>query len=42
MRQPPCVVHSDGYYADIGLHVFPMRKFRPVREETYSATVPER
>src|SRR6266850_2776788 len=29
----PAVVHSDGYYADIGAHVFPMRKFRLVREE---------
>ncbi len=30
---PPAVVHSDGYFADIGSHVFPMRKFRLVREE---------
>jgi acetoin utilization deacetylase AcuC-like enzyme len=30
---PPAVVHSDGYFADIGLHVFPTRKFRLVREE---------
>ncbi len=29
----PAVVHSDGYFADIGLHVFPTRKFRLVREE---------
>jgi len=29
----PAVVHSDRYFADIGLHVFPMRKFRLVREE---------
>jgi len=29
----PAVVHSDGYFADIGLHVFPMRKFRLVRDE---------
>jgi acetoin utilization deacetylase AcuC-like enzyme len=29
----PAVVHSDGYFADIGLHVFPMRKFRLIREE---------
>jgi acetoin utilization deacetylase AcuC-like enzyme len=29
----PAVVHSDGYFADIGAHVFPMRKFRLVREE---------
>src|SRR3990172_2966904 len=33
MGRTPAVVHSDGYYADIGLHVFPMRKFRLVREE---------
>ena len=33
MGRTPPVVHSDGYYADIGLHVFPMRKFRLVREE---------
>jgi acetoin utilization deacetylase AcuC-like enzyme len=30
---PPAVVHSNGYFADIGLHVFPTRKFRLVREE---------
>ncbi len=29
----PAVVHSHGYFADIGLHVFPTRKFRLVREE---------
>lgn len=29
----PAVVHSNGYFADIGLHVFPIRKFRLVREE---------
>jgi acetoin utilization deacetylase AcuC-like enzyme len=29
----PAVVHSDGYYAEIGPHVFPMRKFRMVRDE---------
>jgi acetoin utilization deacetylase AcuC-like enzyme len=29
----PAVVHSDGYFADIGAHVFPTRKFRLVREE---------
>ncbi len=29
----PAVVHSDGYYADIGAHVFPMRKFRLIRDE---------
>ena len=29
----PAVVHSDGYFADIGVHVFPMRKFRLIREE---------
>ena len=30
---PPAVVHSDGYFADIGAHVFPTRKFRLVRAE---------
>jgi len=29
----PAVVHSDAYFADIGLHVFPMRKFRMIRDE---------
>jgi acetoin utilization deacetylase AcuC-like enzyme len=29
----PAIVHGEGYYADIGLHVFPMRKFRLIREE---------
>jgi acetoin utilization deacetylase AcuC-like enzyme len=29
----PAVVHSDAYFADIGAHVFPMRKFRLIREE---------
>jgi len=29
----PAVVHSDRYFADIGAHVFPTRKFRLVREE---------
>lgn len=29
----PAVVHHDGYYADIGMHVFPMRKYRFVRDE---------
>lgn len=29
----PGVVHSQAYYAEIGLHVFPMRKFQLVREE---------
>jgi len=29
----PAVVHSQGYFADIGLHVFPMRKFGLIREE---------
>jgi len=33
MTKAPAVVHSDGYFADIGLHVFPMRKFRLVRDE---------
>jgi len=30
---PPGVVHSPGYYANIGLHVFPMEKFALVRKE---------
>ncbi|TMQ52773.1 MAG: histone deacetylase [Candidatus Eisenbacteria bacterium] len=30
---PPAVVHSDGYFADIGAHVFPTRKFRLLRAE---------
>lgn len=30
---PPAVVHSNGYFADIGAHVFPTRKFRLVRAE---------
>lgn len=29
----PAVVYHDGYYADIGAHVFPMRKYRFVRDE---------
>jgi acetoin utilization deacetylase AcuC-like enzyme len=29
----PAVVHHDGYFAEIGLHVFPMKKFRMIREE---------
>ncbi len=29
----PAVIHHDGYYADIGMHVFPMRKYRLVRDE---------
>ncbi len=29
----PAVVHSDAYYADIGIHVFPMQKFRMIRDE---------
>jgi acetoin utilization deacetylase AcuC-like enzyme len=32
-RPIPGIVHSDGYYADIGPHVFPMKKFRLIREE---------
>jgi acetoin utilization deacetylase AcuC-like enzyme len=32
-KHRPAVVHHDGYYADIGMHVFPMRKYRLVREE---------
>lgn len=27
------VVHSDRYYADIGVHVFPMQKFELIRDE---------
>ena len=30
---PPGLVHSDAYFAEIGLHVFPMRKFRMLRDE---------
>ena len=33
MRLLPGIVHHDGYYADIGMHVFPMRKFRLIRDE---------
>ncbi len=33
MKATPAVVHSPGYYANIGLHVFPMEKFRLIREE---------
>jgi len=29
----PAVVYSDAYYADIGVHVFPMRKFQMIRDE---------
>ena len=29
----PAVVHHDGYFAEIGLHVFPMKKFRMIRDE---------
>ncbi|HEX7077947.1 MAG TPA: histone deacetylase [Candidatus Eisenbacteria bacterium] len=29
----PAVVHADAYFAEIGLHVFPMRKFRMIRDE---------
>ena len=32
-RQLPIVVYSERYFADIGLHVFPMQKFRLIREE---------
>lgn len=32
-RQAPAIVHHPGYYADIGGHVFPMEKFRLIREE---------
>jgi acetoin utilization deacetylase AcuC-like enzyme len=33
VRPIPGVVHHDAYYADIGIHVFPMRKFRLIRDE---------
>ena len=33
MRKPPGLVYSEGYLAEIGLHVFPMRKFRLLRDE---------
>ena len=33
MRTCPGVVHSNAYFAEIGLHVFPMRKFQLTREE---------
>ena len=29
----PGLVHSHAYFAEIGLHVFPMRKFRMLRDE---------
>lgn len=29
----PAIVYSDRYYADIGVHVFPMRKFEKIRDE---------
>jgi len=29
----PAVVYSDRYYADIGVHVFPMRKFEMIKDE---------
>ena len=32
-RRRPAVVHSEDYFADIGLHVFPMSKFRLIRDE---------
>ena len=32
-KRRPAVVHHEGYYADIGMHVFPMRKYQLVREE---------
>ena len=32
-RRTPAVVHSPRYQADIGTHVFPMEKFRLIREE---------
>ena len=33
MRDLPGIVHHDGYHADIGIHVFPMQKFRLIRDE---------
>ena len=33
MKAAPGVVHSSAYFAEIGLHVFPMKKFQLVREE---------
>lgn len=33
MARAPAVVHAPGYYADIGSHAFPMRKFKLIREE---------
>ena len=33
MKPRPAVIHHDGYYADIGMHVFPMRKYRLIRDE---------
>ncbi len=33
MARTPAVVHVRGYHADIGMHVFPMRKFQLIREE---------
>ncbi len=33
MARTPAVVHTHAYYADIGSHVFPMRKFKLIREE---------
>jgi len=29
----PAIAYSDRYYADIGIHVFPMQKFRMIRDE---------
>src|SRR5439155_2053771 len=33
MSTRPGIVHSNAYFAEIGLHVFPMRKFQLTREE---------
>jgi acetoin utilization deacetylase AcuC-like enzyme len=33
VSRAPGIVHSNAYYAEIGLHVFPMRKFLLIREE---------
>lgn len=29
----PAVIYHDGYYADIGAHVFPMKKYKFIRDE---------
>jgi acetoin utilization deacetylase AcuC-like enzyme len=43
VRPYPGVVHHESYYADIGMHVFPMRKFRLIRDEIVRrGLIPER